>query len=98
YWNTLGVAHYRAGEREAAVAALEEAEKLAPGKYLGYNAFFLALCHQRLDDPGKAKDHYDRAVRWGRENEGKLSAQEQLELKAFRAEGETLRKAPPPDP
>src|SRR5262249_7045031 len=41
YWNTLGIAHYRSGEWDAAVNALEESEKLEPGKYLGFNAFFL---------------------------------------------------------
>src|SRR5262249_8389149 len=37
YWNTLGLAHYRAREWAAAVSALEESEKLAPGKYFGFN-------------------------------------------------------------
>src|SRR5262249_15870780 len=45
YWNTLGVAHYRAREWRAAIDALEEAEKRAPAKYFGFNAFFLAMCH-----------------------------------------------------
>jgi eukaryotic-like serine/threonine-protein kinase len=98
YWNTLGIAHYRAREWRAAIEALEEAEKRAPGKYFGFNAFFLAMCHHQLGDPARARDHYDRAVRWAQENQGKLSAQQQQELKAFRAEAEALLKAPPPGP
>src|SRR5262249_49550320 len=90
YWNTLGVAHYRSEEWEAAIQALEECEKLAPGKYFGCHAFFLAMCHHQLGDTAKARDHYDRAVRWCRGNEEKLSAQQQQELKAFRAEAEAL--------
>jgi len=90
YWNTLGIAHYRLEDWEAAVKALEEKEKLELGKNLGFNAFFLAMCHHQLGDPVKASDQYDRAVRWCRENQGKLSEQWQQELKAFHAEAEAL--------
>jgi tetratricopeptide (TPR) repeat protein len=98
YWNTLGVAHYRLGEWAAAIQALEEAEKVAPGQCLGFNAFFLAMCHHQLGDPVKARDCYDRAVRWCQENHGELSSQQHQELKAFRAEAEALLKAPAPGP
>jgi tetratricopeptide (TPR) repeat protein len=98
YWNTLGIARYRAGQWEAAVEALEQAEKLAPGKHLGFNAFFLALCRHQLGDPVKARDEYDRGVRWWEENRDKRPAIQQRELKAFRAEAEALLKAPPPRP
>src|SRR5262249_50646015 len=73
YWNTLGAAYYWQGEWEAALRALDEAEKRAPGKYLGFNAYFRALCHQQLGDPIKAKGYSDRAARWCGENQGKLS-------------------------
>jgi WD40 repeat protein len=98
YWNTLGIARYRAGQWAAAVQALEQAEKLAPGKHLGFNAFFLALCRHQLGDPVKARDEYDRGVRWYEENRDKRPAIQQQELKAFRAEAEALLKAPPPGP
>jgi serine/threonine protein kinase/WD40 repeat protein/tetratricopeptide (TPR) repeat protein len=90
YRITLGVASYRAREWQAAVQALDEAEKLAPGKYLGVNAFFLAMCHQQLGDTARARDDYDRAVRWCQENQGKLSGTQQQELRAFRLEVEAL--------
>ena len=98
YWTTLGIAHYRAGEWQAAVEALEEAEKLTPGERFSLNAFVLALCHHQLGDPVEARDFYDRAVRWGQENQSKLSAQQQQELKDFRREAEALLQAPPPGP
>jgi tetratricopeptide (TPR) repeat protein len=95
YWTTFGVAHYRAREWEAAVQALEEAEKRAPGKHLGFNALFRAMCHHQLGDSARAKGHFDRAVRWCQDNEGKLSARQQQELQTFRAEAEALLKAAP---
>jgi tetratricopeptide (TPR) repeat protein len=93
-WNTLGVAHYRLGKWEKALRALEEAEKLAPGTCFGSNAFFLAMCHHQLGDPAKAKDHYDRAVRWCQEDPDKLASGRQRELKALHAEAEALLKRP----
>jgi serine/threonine protein kinase/WD40 repeat protein/tetratricopeptide (TPR) repeat protein len=95
YRTTLGIAYYRQGEWAAAVQALEESEKREPGTRLGFNAFFLAMCHHRLGDPVKAQDHYDRAVRWCAKNQGTLSAVGRQELKTFEAEGKALLKAPP---
>jgi serine/threonine protein kinase/WD40 repeat protein/tetratricopeptide (TPR) repeat protein len=94
YWNTLGVAHYRTGQWQAAVNALEEVEKMAPGKHSILNAFLLAMCHHQLGDPAKAKHYYDRALRRCEENQGRLSAK----LKAFRAEAEAVLKVQTPGP
>jgi tetratricopeptide (TPR) repeat protein len=94
YWNTLGVAHYRLGEWAAALEALEEAAKRAPGPCFGSNAFFLAMCHHQLGHPAKAKDHYDRAVRWSQEDPDNLASAQQRELQAFHAEAEALLKRP----
>jgi tetratricopeptide (TPR) repeat protein len=94
YWKTLGVAYYRSGEWEAALQALEEAEKVAPGRYFGSNAYFQAMCHHQLGDPAKAKDYYDRAVRWCQEDPDNLASAQQRELEAFRAEAEALLKRP----
>jgi tetratricopeptide (TPR) repeat protein len=94
YWTTLGVAHYRLGEWQAALKALEEAEKLAPGRSFGSMAFFLAMCHHQLGDLAKAQQHYDRAVRWCQENQDKLDSARQQQLKAFHIEAEALLKRP----
>jgi serine/threonine protein kinase/WD40 repeat protein/tetratricopeptide (TPR) repeat protein len=96
YWNSLGVAHYRTGDLHSAVEALEEAERLAPDKYFGFNAYILAMCHHRLGDTAKAKDYFDRASRWCQKNRSKLSATHVRELQAFRADAESLLRAPPP--
>jgi tetratricopeptide (TPR) repeat protein len=94
YWNTLGVAHYRAGAWAAAVRALEESEKLEPTGCLACNALFLAMCHHRLGDPARARDQYDRAARWCLDNQDKLSSARQQELKAIQAEASALLKVP----
>jgi tetratricopeptide (TPR) repeat protein len=94
YWHTLGVAHYRLGEWAAALTALEEVETLAPGKNVGFNAYFLAMCHHQLGEPAKAKDDYDRAVRWRPEDPGNLDSAQRQELNALHAEAEALLKQP----
>jgi tetratricopeptide (TPR) repeat protein len=94
YWSTLGVAHYRLGEWEAALTALEEAEKLAPSTPFGSNAFFLAMCHHQLGHPAKASGYYDRAVRWRQEDPDNLDSARKRELQAFHAEAEALLQRP----
>jgi serine/threonine protein kinase/Flp pilus assembly protein TadD len=61
-WRTLGVAHYRAGDWKAAVAALKKATEIRSG---GDSAewFFLALAHWQLGEKQQARAWYDRAVR-----------------------------------
>ncbi|HEV3202784.1 MAG TPA: tetratricopeptide repeat protein, partial [Gemmataceae bacterium] len=98
YWSTLGAAHYWAGEWQAAIQALEHAEKRPPDKYFGFNAYFRALCHQQLGDPVKAKDYYDRAACWCQENQGKLSSLDREEVRAVRAVAEALRRVGPTRP
>jgi tetratricopeptide (TPR) repeat protein len=62
-WRTLGVAHYRAGDWKAAVAALNKATELRSG---GDSAewFFLAMAHWQLGEKQQARAWYDRAMRW----------------------------------
>ncbi|MFO0954047.1 MAG: tetratricopeptide repeat protein [Isosphaeraceae bacterium] len=59
----LGLAHYRAGDWKASVAALEDAVKLAKGG-TGNSWFYLAMAHHRLGDGVKAREWYDKAVDW----------------------------------
>src|SRR5262249_10298251 len=62
-WLTLGMAHYRAGDWRAAVAALNKATELRSG---GDSSewFLLAMAHWQLGDKLQARSWYDRAIRW----------------------------------
>jgi tetratricopeptide (TPR) repeat protein len=83
--NTLGVARYRACDWRGAIEALTAAEKQEPGRYLGFNAFFLAMAHGRLGDRPRALRWFDEADRWMRKN-----APTDEELVRFRAEAAEL--------
>jgi serine/threonine protein kinase/WD40 repeat protein/Tfp pilus assembly protein PilF len=83
--NTLGVAQYRNGQFSEALVTLERSLALGNGRWDGCDLFFLAMCHQKLGDPQKANDCFDRAVRWLAEQK-KFSPREREELRAFQAE------------
>jgi serine/threonine protein kinase/WD40 repeat protein len=91
YRNTLGVAYYRLGRWSDAVAALEaNTEQDADGAASDH--YFLAMSWHHKGDNARARDHFNRAVRWYEENEGRFSATQRAELQAFRAEAEALLK------
>jgi uncharacterized protein HemY len=93
YWNTLGVAHYRAGDWKAAVAALNKSMELGQGGDSS-DWFFLALAHGRLGDKAQARQWYDQALRWMQQHK---PADE--ELRRFRPEAAALLGLPdPPTP
>ncbi len=80
FQNTLGVARYRTGDWQGAIAALTESVKLREGGD-GTDWFFLAMAHRRLGDKDQARSWYDKAVEW---MEKKKS--QDAELRQFRAE------------
>ena len=84
YANTLGVAHYRAGDWKAAIAALEKSMELRNGGD-SFDWFFLAMAHWRLGEKEKAREWYDRAVQWMDKNRPTDE-----ELRRFRAEAAEL--------
>ena len=85
FWNTLGVASYRAGDWKAAIAALQKAEESAPGRQLAWNAFFLAMAHWQLGEKEHARKEYEQAVSWMEKNRPRDE-----ELLRFRAEAAEL--------
>ena len=84
FWNTLGVAHYRAGSYPDAIEALNKSSKLQNGG-TGYDWFFLAMAHQQLNQLDEARKWYDRAVGWMEKQK-----QPDGELRGFCAEAEQL--------
>jgi tetratricopeptide (TPR) repeat protein len=62
-WSTLGMAHYRAGDWAAAIAALEKGLALRQGGDCG-DWLVLALVHARRGERDEARWWYDRATRW----------------------------------
>jgi serine/threonine protein kinase/Tfp pilus assembly protein PilF len=62
-WNTLGVAHYQAGNWKEAVAALERSMALRQaGNSLDW--FFLGMAHWHLGDKARAGKWYTAALLW----------------------------------
>jgi WD40 repeat protein/tetratricopeptide (TPR) repeat protein len=92
YWNTLGVAHYKAGQYQEAITALEKSFSLQNGDEV-YGRLFLALAHDKLGHPEQAQKYFRQAVEWMDRNRP-----ENEELLRFRAEAETTlkKKAAPP--
>jgi eukaryotic-like serine/threonine-protein kinase len=80
YWNTLGVAHYRAGDWNAAREALEQSMGLRKGGDSS-DWFFLAMSHEKLGNKEKARQWYDKAVEWMDKKDP-----ENAELRGFRVE------------
>jgi serine/threonine protein kinase/Tfp pilus assembly protein PilF len=65
-WQTLGIAHYRAGNWTDSIAAIEQSMKIRKNGDCE-DAFFLAMAHWQRGDPGdkkQARVWYDRAVGW----------------------------------
>ena len=83
-WNTLGAAHYRAGDWKAAIEALTKSMELGKGGD-STDWFFLAMAHWQLGDKTQARSWYDKAVPWMEKNQPKNE-----ELIRFRAEAAAL--------
>jgi tetratricopeptide (TPR) repeat protein len=84
---TQGVAHYRAGDWQGAIAALEESNRVRL-RGTAHNFFFLAMAHCRLGHADEARDWLQQGIAWM-----EAKAPQDEELLRFRAEAETLLAA-----
>jgi tetratricopeptide (TPR) repeat protein len=94
-WNTLGIAHYRVGDWNAAIAALEKSMEVYRGRpeaetLESFSTFFLATAHWQRGDFQTARRWYDKAVQWMDKYQPK-----DIELRRFRAEADTLVRPEP---
>jgi serine/threonine protein kinase/WD40 repeat protein len=92
YWNTLGVAHYRAGNYPDSIAALEKSRQLQAGQLAAFDYFFLAMAHWQLGHKDEAQNCRAQAVEWVQKNQEALKKNPVYddELRRFRAEAQEL--------
>jgi tetratricopeptide (TPR) repeat protein len=84
YWNTLGLAHYRAGDRKSASEAFAKSMELSAGGDPADWLFMAAIDRQDGKD-AEARAWFDRAVAWIDRNRGK-DRRRDAELARFRDE------------
>src|SRR5207244_849060 len=84
YWITLGVAHYRAGNWEESLAALQKSMDIGKGGD-SFDWFFLAMAHWQLGNKEEARKWYDQAVQWMDKHQPTNE-----ELRRFRVEASEL--------
>jgi tetratricopeptide (TPR) repeat protein len=84
YWNTLGVARYRAGDFKQALADLEKSAQLDHDR-TSFNSFFIAMAYKQLGDTDSGRRLYAQAVEWMEKK-----APQNPELLRFRTEAEHL--------
>jgi WD40 repeat protein/serine/threonine protein kinase len=90
FHHTLGVTYYRLERWQDALASLETSVRTNKGEETAFHLFFLAMCHKQLGDGTKARDCFERGVRWAEKHKSKLPVHQQVELSDFHAEAEAL--------
>jgi tetratricopeptide (TPR) repeat protein len=89
-WNTLGVAHYRAGHWQAAVDALTKAVHRRRGGGSSTDLFFLAMACWQRGDKDRASQYYQQALDGSPETRPSIDPLEA----SFRSEANALLVAP----
>jgi Tfp pilus assembly protein PilF len=85
--NTLGVVLYRNGLYAEAITVLEKSLAASHGSSDAFDLFFLAMCHHQLGEIGKAKECFERALKWINEKRD-IRSHWLAELAEFQAEAE----------
>jgi tetratricopeptide (TPR) repeat protein/serine/threonine protein kinase len=90
YWETLGIAHYRARDWKASRTALEQSKQLSPDSIC--LLLFLAMANWQLNDKETARTLYEQAVSSIEKNKDRLAKVERHleQLPRFRAEAAKL--------
>jgi eukaryotic-like serine/threonine-protein kinase len=84
HWSNWGVALLRSRDARAALEKLEKAEQMSPGGDSAH-AFFRAMAYWQVGEKDKARETYEKAVRWMDRNQP-----DNEELRRFRDEAEEL--------
>jgi Tfp pilus assembly protein PilF len=92
YRNTLGVALCRLGRHRESAIELETSLAAQPRDFAPFDLFFLAICHWRLGDSGRAKACFERALRL--QADAHLPPGQAEELRTIRGEVEDVLRAP----
>jgi superkiller protein 3 len=80
-WNTLGIARYRAGDFNGAIAALQQFRELRIHDTEFSNPFFLAMAHWKLGHADEARRWRGTAIAWMEANAANVKS-----LRRYRAE------------
>jgi tetratricopeptide (TPR) repeat protein len=89
FWNTLGVARYRAGDWKESIEALNKSLELK-SPVPAADGFFLAMAHWKAGRKDEARRWYDKALNWAKK--GKPDE----ETQRFHAEAAALLGLPAP--
>jgi len=95
YGDTVGAAHYRAGNYEKAAQVLSRADAAPKPAPSAVNRFFLAMSRRRLGQTEQAQTCYQQALAWLKTHP-KLPRPQLERLEALRAEAAALLDAKSP--
>jgi eukaryotic-like serine/threonine-protein kinase len=84
YWNTLGLARYRAGDGRGALEALEKVVELQGPDVNGETCFFLALAYHLQKDEEPARRWYQQGLQTVEKNKGKNARNRHVEAEQDR--------------